>query len=307
MNLINLQTFVIAAELGTFAAAATRLGVPKSTVSRRVAQLEEELGLGLVERTARAFELTDDGRALATRVGPALDEIAEVERGLGDEPTQLRGVLRLSTTLDFACTGYFSGLVAEMSVRHPKVRLEVRVGQRVVSLVEEGFDLAFRNHAGPLPERSELVARRIGRLTLGLYASPEYLSDAPPLEGWESLAAHRIVSFGGLVDGDWPAAPSVVVDEFQPLAALLERGAGVGVLPDFVAAPALRARRLRRLSVENRQRYPWVDLSLVWVRSRHLAPRLRAFIDLAVERAALDPWLREADSGRLEGPRGVPR
>ena len=298
MNLNNLQTFVAAARAGSFTRAAALLGVPKSTVGRRVSQLEEELRIVLIERSGRTFKLTHDGEALFRRVAPSLEDIEQVRRNLTDSPDALRGILRLTTTSDFAGTPFFSSLLNDYVEQHPEVRIEVHCSQRVRDLIEEGLDLAFRNHSGPLPDRSDLVAKPLGRLNLGLYASMSYLARAPRIFRWEDLAGHPIIGLSALPQSAWPRPPSIEVDEFVPLADILGAGGGVGALPDFVAAPRVARGELVRVPVENRQRYAQVQLSMVWVRSRHLSPRLRRFIDLCSERSRSETWLQgETASG----------
>ena len=104
MNLNDLNTYLVVVEAGTFTGAAEQLGVPKSTVSRRVARLEEELGLALLVRSSRSFEISDDGRALYERCAPALREVADVERDLADSASAPRGRVRLTTSIDFGTT-----------------------------------------------------------------------------------------------------------------------------------------------------------------------------------------------------------
>ncbi|MEM6925523.1 MAG: LysR family transcriptional regulator [Myxococcota bacterium] len=284
MNLNDLHTFVLVAEAGTFAGAAARLGVPKSTVSRRVARLEAELGLPLLTRSARSFVLSDDGRALYDRCAPALRDIGDVQRDLGDSDAAPRGTLRVSASIDFGTTDWFASLVADYGDRYPEVQVRLAITNRVVDLLEEGIDLALRTHLDPLPDRDDLVARRLGSLTIGMFANPAYLERAGRPDSLAALADHRVVSHGRAYLGEGPQSPNLVADDYRPVAGLLAAGAGVGVLPDFVASPHLRRGSLVRVLPEWRVKPATV--SLVWLRSRHLAPRVRAFINVAVEHAA---------------------
>ncbi|MCB9793623.1 MAG: LysR family transcriptional regulator [Alphaproteobacteria bacterium] len=291
MNLNDLETFILVVESGTFSGAAEQLGVPKSTVSRRVARLEEELGVALLRRASRSFEVSDDGQALYARCAPALREIAGVERDLVDSEAEPQGLLRLSTSIDFGGTETLARLLADYGARHPGVRVDLQITNRVVDLLEENIDLAFRTHEGPLPSREDLVARRIAEVRIGVYASPDYLARAGRPKGIGSLKAHATGAHARAFLAAWPVTPRFTVNDYGPLAALLAAGAGVGMLPDFVAAPYLRAGRLERVLPDWGP--PPSTLSLVWLRSRHLAPRVRAFIDLAVS---------QAKESRLEAP-----
>ncbi len=289
MNLNDLETFICVAEAGTFSGAAALLGVPKSTVSRRVARLEEALGLALLVRSARSFVLSDDGRALYERCAPALREIADVERGLGDTAGAPRGRLSVTASIDLSNTPFLSGLLAGYLERYGQVQVSLEVSNRSVDLMEEGFDLAFRTHTGPLPDRDDLVARRLGRVTIGVYTSPAYLAAHGPIGDWRRVGELRTVCHARAHGATWPTSPSLTVDDYGPAAAILAAGGGVGGLPDFVAAPLVQRGALVRLPL--RWEVPEATLSLVWLRSRQLAPRVRAFIDLAVEHAGAAEWL----------------
>lgn len=283
MNLNDLNTYLVVVEAGTFTGAAAQLGVPKSTVSRRVARLEEELGLALLVRSSRSFEISDDGRALYERCAPALREVADVERDLADSASAPRGRVRLTTSIDFGTTEYLAELLARYAERYPRVRVELQLTNRVVDLLEENIDLGFRTHIAALPSRDDLVARRIGQVTIGVYASPGYVERFGAPASVEALNEHRTLSHSRAYLAAWPSSPSLTADDYRPIAAMLAAGAGIGVLPDFVAAPHTGEDRLIRVLPD--WAVPPATLSLVWLRSRHLAPRIRAFIDLAVEQA----------------------
>jgi len=283
VNLNDLATFVLVVEAGTFSGAAERLGVPKSTISRRVARLEEELGLALLKRATRSFDISDDGRALYERCAPALRDIADVERDIADSEGTPRGRIRLSTSIDFGTTTYLAELLSDYAARFPEVGVDLQLTNRVVDLLEENIDLSFRTHSRPLPSRDDLVARKLGQVDIGVYASPTYLAQA----GWprhiDELAGHRTLSHGKAYLAGWATEPQLTADDYRPVAAMMAAGAGVGLLPDFVAGPFLAQERLVR--VLPTWKVPPATLSLVWLRSRHLAPRVRAFIDLAARRA----------------------
>lgn len=286
MNLNDLSTFVRVAEIGTFTGAAASLGVPKSTVSRRVARLEEELGLALLVRSSRSFVLSDDGRALYERCAPALREIGDVERDLADSEATPRGRLRLTASIDLGTASFMGELIAAYGERYPQVEVALGLTNRVVDLLEEGIDVGFRTHTRPLPDRDDLVATRLGPVSVGAFSSQRYLEHAGTPASVAELVDHRVVVHSGAYLGSWPAEPSLQADDYRPVAAMLAAGAGIGVLPEFVAGPYLEQGQLVRVLKE--WRVEPAALSLVWLRSRHLAPRVRAFIDLARERFA-DP------------------
>lgn len=287
MNLNDLATFVHVAELGTYAATARAEGVPRSTVSRRVARLEEELGVALLRRSARTFVLTDEGRILHDRAAPALREITRVERDL--EGAAPEGRLALTLPIDLATSGLMARLLTEFRAAHPAIDVSLTITNRSVDLLEEGVDLALRMHTRPLPSRDDLVVRSLLRGTYGLYAAPSYVRTRDPLGTMEAVMDGPTLGHATAWRDTWLTEPTVVADDFAPLLALAVAGAGVAGLPDFLAEDAISDGRLQRVApsdgpgpAEERA----FRLSAVWLRTRHLAGRVRAFVDVAV--AALE-------------------
>ena len=259
MQLLDLQTFVHVAERGTLTAAAGELGVPTSTVSRRVRRLEDDLGVQLLTRASRSFVLSDDGQALHRRAGPLLRELGEVVADLADGASRPRGLLSVTLPIDLASSAWLAGLFASFSDRHADVRVRLLATNRAVDLADEGVDVALRMHRGQLPARDDLVARRLALVRLARYAA----SDTSP------TLAHAL-------EGQ---SPRIEANDYGPLAALVLAGAGSAALPEFLAEPLVAEGRLCRIGDVDA---PPATLSAVWPRSRHLAPRVRAFIDHAV-------------------------
>ena len=281
MNLNDLATFLRVAEAGTYAGAARSLGVPKSTISRRVARLEGALGVALLHRSARSFELTDEARVLVDRCGPALKEIARVEQGLG--PSEPVGRLRMTVPIDLAGSAWFSALLASFVEAVPAVSLDTRVTNRRVDLLEEGIDLALRMHVDPLPPRDDWVARTIFRGWYGLYAAPG-IGPSGAIDSVADLHSARLLGHAAAWRSLWPRTPDVLADDFTPLCAMAVAGAGVVGLPDFLADPEVEAGRLVRVSVADPAWAHRYQLSCLWLRTRHLAGRIRAFVDHAITR-----------------------
>ncbi len=294
MNLTDLDTFLRVVETGSFTKAAVALDVPKSTVSRRVARLEEQLGLELLKRKARSFTVTPHGQQLHARCAPALREIEAVERGLGDATSDPTGLLRVTASPDLGVSPAFSQLLVSFRQAYPHVAVQLELTMRSVDLVEEGFDVAFRFHAQQMPDSTTLMRRRLSKTGAGVYASPDYLDARGRPQGPDALPAHDLVtldrpflrhSWGVRREGEamseLPIEPRMIVSDFAVLAQLLAAGAGIGILPEFLAEHGLRTGRLERVLPD------WSNeagqLSLVWPSSRFLAPRVRAFIDHVAE------------------------
>lgn len=184
-----MRAFVRVVEDGSFTAAARRLGLPKSSVSRSITALEKSLGVRLLQRTTRALHLTDAGQTWFAQVRPALtsltDSAASV-RELGAEP---RGRVRVSCPPD--SHELLAGYVTRFMKKYPRVQLEVSFTARHVDLVAEGFDLAMR--AGELKD-SSLVVRRIHTTDLGLFAAPSYLKRRGTPKSVAALARHDCIA-----------------------------------------------------------------------------------------------------------------
>ncbi|TNE85328.1 MAG: LysR family transcriptional regulator [Deltaproteobacteria bacterium] len=294
-SLDDLDTFVRVAEAGSLSAAAEQLGVPPSTVSRRVTRLEDALGVALLHREHRRVGLTADGEALYRRTRTALRELDEVASDLdGDE---VQGVLRLTAGVGATARHGFAAMLSAFREAHPAVHIELRVSNRVVDLVEEGVDVAFRPYTPQTPMRSgDLRIRMLGGAPFGLYAAPELAEvDVAALDGL--LIGHPILRIARMASRFFPGwsrlhacSTPIVVDDFDSVVALAAAGAGVAVAPELVAAHLLEDGRLVRVCTE--LDLGGSEMCLMWPASRHLAPRVRAFVDHCVAwapRLGLEP------------------
>jgi DNA-binding transcriptional LysR family regulator len=299
MGLEDIGTFVEAAEAGSLTGAARTLGVPKSTVSRRIARLEEELGLELIRRSSRTFHLTEAGEALFRRSAPALRDIAEAKHLLQDAGTEPAGDLRVTAPIDIGSAPPFVHFCVAFHVAYPKVRLSVDLTDRFVDIVAEGFDLAFRLHVQPLEDRTSLKVRHLGPLTIGLYASPAYLARAGrPLDPG-ALVEHDVVGVQRMGTderfplrriGDTEVTPfavraSLLTNSMTFVPSAVEAGAGIGLVPDMIARGLVANGTLVR--VLDDWEVPPATLSLLWPVSRLLSPRLRAFLDFVASESPL--------------------
>ncbi|MBB3408111.1 DNA-binding transcriptional LysR family regulator [Rhizobium sp. BK316] len=174
-NLNDLHLFVQAVESGSFTAAGRHLGVPKSTISKRVAELEDRLGVRLIQRTSRSFALTDIGKDFFEHAQASIieAEIAEsiVRSRLGEPSGTVRLTAAVPTT-QFMLAEH----LAELTARYPKLKVSLHVTDRFVDIVQEGFDIALRSHRFPLGD-SALVQRRVAVHPFLLVASPDYIAE----------------------------------------------------------------------------------------------------------------------------------
>jgi len=266
--------------------------VPKATLSRRVAQLERDLGVQLLVRTTRSVQVTEAGRAFipeAAAALAALDDAAARVREAGGVP---RGRLRLTSSVEFG-VAVLAPLLAEFAVAEPLVELEVELTGRRVDLVYEGIDLAVR--IGPLPD-SSLAARRLGTLRYGLYASPAYLARHGRPRYAHELADHAALQFVGadpqprwtLFDGaqtlEVPVRPRVRANNHWVLRDAAVAGLGIAFCATLIAGPEVASGRLERLLPE------WgakeIPVHAVFPSQRFLSPKVRACVDFLVARFA---------------------
>lgn len=286
----DLLIFAAVADAGSFTRAAERLGLPRSTVSRRIALLEERLGQRLLLRTTRRVTITEFGRQFLEHARQVAAEVAAAE-ALGEHhQVQPSGRLRVSIPSDFANL-LLADMLAAFVALHPAVSLELDLSPRRVDLLAENFDVAVR--MGKLPDDGLLAARRIATMPGGLYAAPAYLAERGDLHSPEELMGHdalRLLSAGAetarwvLLSGAqrWEGGPPARASANSPelLMRLAAAGAGIAALPHFFAAPAVRSGALRSLlpawSVAE------ITAWAVFPGRRLMPAKTRAFVDMLV-------------------------
>jgi DNA-binding transcriptional LysR family regulator len=283
----RLRVFVAVVRAGSFTGAARALGTQKAHVSRVVSRLEQQMSVRLLQRSTRSLAVTEVGRDLyerATGILTAIENTAAAIQGTQGDP---QGVLKLACGVEFGML-VVSGWIAAYLKKYPKVRVDAEVGNRVADLIHEGFDLAIR--VGPLAD-SELSARLLGEVRYALYASPNYLRTRPVPNHPSGLFEHDLVTFAvspppiwHLVNGadsfDVAAPPRIVLDNNIMAQDAAAAGLGIALLPRFQAAQSVRDGRL--VEILKGWSRASVPVHAVFASSRYLAPKVRAFIDLAL-------------------------
>lgn len=279
---------------GSFSAAAKALGLPKATVSRRIAELERRLGTQLLVRTTRSVRVTEPGREYAQQASAALAALDDATARIRDDADQAtpRGRLRVTASVEYGVS-VLSPLLAEFVAAHPELELDLELTGRQVDLVYEGFDLALR--VGPLPD-STLAARRLGQVDYGLFASPDYLGQAGTPRYVHELAERPALQFTGagaepvwrLTDGAQELrvaiAPRLRSNNHWVLRDAAVAGLGVAFCAVLVAGPEVAAGRLVRLFPAFGA--PELPVHAVFPSQRFLAPKVRACIDFLSARLA---------------------
>lgn len=283
-----MQIFARVVEAGSFAGAAKTLSIPRSTVSRSIQDLETALGVSLLQRTTRSLRLTSSGSFYYDHCRQILLEIEGVEAVLSDSATLPRGRLRVDMTSSFARAVVLPAINGFLS-RYPDLDIVLTLGDRPVDLIQEGLDCVVR--AGTPQSSALLVARNIGSFEWITCASPGYLKQHGVPLSLDDLAQHQVVEFhsgrtGRAMDWRFTAADGEQVISIRGKLAVNDTDAyiscgleGLGLIriANFLAAPHLEAERLVRVLPE--QQGPRVPLSVLYLRSRHLSPSVRAFVD----------------------------
>jgi DNA-binding transcriptional LysR family regulator len=288
----GLSAFVAVADLKGFAAAARKLGLSASAVTRVVAALEDRIGLRLLQRTTRSVSLTDAGARYLERARRILADLEEADGSAQAERSTPTGRLVVSAPLAFGRL-HVAPLMCAFLQRYPDIVGELQLSDRTVNLVEDGIDLAVR--IGRLPD-SSLIMRQLGETRRIVIASPAYLdrNGAPRNPG--ELAGHRIIHFAGLGGGasDWrfsrdgreqriAIAPHYVTNSADAGVWHAARGGGLAMVLAYQAADELRDGRLKIVLREFEP--PPLPIQAVYPAARLLSAKVRAFVDIAAEQA----------------------
>ena len=283
-----MQAFVAVADLRGFAPAARRLGLSASAVTRLVAGLEDRLGARLLQRTTRSVTLTDAGARYLERIRRVLTDVEEADGSVQQERTRPSGRLVVSAPIGFGRL-HVSPVMSAYLTRFPEVSAELRLSDRMINLVEDGVDLAVR--IGHLPD-SSLVARHVGEMRRIVVASSDYLREHGEPGTPEAIATHATIQFGAVPDWRFvrdgrelrlTGVARFVTNSADAALQYAEQGGGLTRVMAYQAADSLRAGRLRIVLAPFEQ--PALPIHIVYPTSRLLSAKVRAFIDLVVERS----------------------
>ena len=289
-RLDGVATFVQVVEAGSFALAAERLNLTRSAVGKVIARLETRLGVRLIHRTTRSQSLTEDGQAYYERCVRALAELEAAEAELEGGRRAPRGRLRVSLPLAFGqlCV---APVLMNLARRHPKLQIDMSFSDRMVDLVEEGFDLAVR--IGELRDSTSLAARRLGVQYTSIGAAPSYLVrygmpvSLDEMDGRDGIVYAR---GGALVPWDLhdeagqvkrvKINPQLSMDDVQAIAAAAIAGFGLARIPSWLLARYVKSGEL--VLVKGRCSLPPQEINVVWPQTRYMASKVRCAIDALV-------------------------
>ena len=292
-----MQAFTAVVEANSFVRAAERLQMSTTALSRRVAELESQLGIRLLQRTTRKLALTEAGRQYYERALLLLADLADVEASLSGDAQAARGVLKLNVPLSFGIR-HLGPLIPRYRQQQPEVSIDLTLNDRVVDLVEEGYDLAIRISRQLAPNQ---VARRLAPVRLVLCASPQYLARFGTPQTLQELARHQCLAYSytdrGLAwEFDGPQGRETVkvsgflkANNGDVLRMAAVAGMGIILQPAFLMNDELCTGQLVPLL----QSYRAPDLAVyaVYPSHRHLTAKVRTFVDfLAAEWGDSPPW-----------------
>jgi DNA-binding transcriptional LysR family regulator len=295
-DLNDTLVFVKVVETGSFISAAKALRLPKTTVSRKVQDLETRLGAQLLHRTTRKLGLTEAGNVYFEHCQRIARELDEAESAVGQLQSGPRGWLRITAPYSLGTT-WIAPLLGEFQARHPEVRVEMVLNNDKLDLIEKEIDVALR--IGHLPD-SNLVARKLAVLHTSVYASPSYIERfGEPLHP-DDLQHHRVLYMqkglstsgfawklnDGTTEGDYPVDPVLMANDPVALRGALLCGEGLMFTGDAMVRAYVEHGLLQRVLAS--WRGPDYDLNAVFPRGQVQSPKVRAFVDFLVERLNLD-------------------
>ena len=290
-DLNALIVFAKVIEARSFSEAARRLKMPVSTVSRRIADLEDQLGARLLERSTRNLRLTDVGADVLEHANRILEISEALDGHVSNQLSRVAGTLRLSAPPSIS-DSVLIPLVSAFQAAYPAVRVQILITERKIDHIADGIDLAF--HVGPMRD-SSLIARRILTYRHQLVASPAYVATMRPLQRPQDLLDHRILAFSHWQpEHQWTFThlngedkesvsflPHLGINDFTGVTAALLASQGVGDLPPIVQPELMRSGQLVEIMAD--WHFPIFDLSLVHLGSQRIMRPVRIFKDFAYQ------------------------
>jgi DNA-binding transcriptional LysR family regulator len=296
-RLAAIEAFVQVAETNSFSEAARRLRTSKSVISRQVSSLEAELGARLFHRTTRSLTLTEAGQGYLGRVGRILADLEEANLAVTQLQSAPRGLLRINAPMSFGFL-HLAPALPDFMARYPEVELDVSMTDRFVDLIDEGFDLAVRIAA---LQDSSLIARRLAPIRLAVCASPDYLKRHGTPYTPQDLHQHSCIVNSNIPSAhDWKflgadgkpisvkVESKIAINNGDALRVAALGGLGLTILPSFIVGRDLQAGTL--VSVLSDYLAQPLGLHAVYSHTRHLSPKVRAFVDFLAERFGPRPY-----------------
>jgi DNA-binding transcriptional LysR family regulator len=295
-KLASLRAFVKVVEHGSFSEAARALRLSRSAVSKHVIDLEQDLGVALLNRTTRSAAPSENGRAYYERAVAILADLEEADLAVARLQTEPRGLLRINAPMSFGTLQLGPTLVAFME-QYPELEIQLTLSDAQIDAVQEGFDVTLR--IAELTS-SSLIARRLLAVPRVFCASPSYIDRRGAPQHPKELRDHDCLTYGFLATGQqwkltgpdgehWLSVPwKLCVNNAQVLEQAAVKGRGIALLPTFIAGAALDAGAL--VPILEAYHAPEIALYAIYPPTRHLSSKVRLFIDFLVERCSGQIW-----------------
>ncbi|MGH8780699.1 LysR family transcriptional regulator [Paraburkholderia sp.] len=291
-TLVSMKVFRHVVEVGSFVGAAERMEMSAAMASKHVMHLEQQLGARLLNRTTRRVAPTEAGREYYERLSQALTELEEAGQVVGAASVVPQGRLRVSSLSAFGLRHVMSA-VADYAAQYPEVTVEITLSDRVVELIDEGFDVAIRASPSGL-KSSSLIARQIATAHIVLCASPDYLRTHGTPVSAADLERHNFIQYAGMPAQEltaWTSANgarvrltgNMVVNHLEAQRVVVLQGAGIALLGTEVIGEDLAAGRLVPLLVDELPPRE-LPIHVVYASRRHLSAKVRSFVDFLAER-----------------------
>lgn len=293
---LEMRTFVAVVDAGSFVGASDTMNMSKPAVSRYVNDLELRLNVRLLQRTTRKLSLTEEGEVFFHRCQDLLAGMDAAEAEISSRSGEASGVIKINAPMSFGIK-HLAPLWGEFQAAHPKVRLDITLGDRQVDLVEEGYDMAIR--IARLPS-SSLISRKLSSTRALLCASPEYLRRAGTPVHPSELANHRLISYSLWAENDeWgfdgpdgrvsvKATPVICANNGDTCRIAALNHQGLALQPNFLIADDIRSGAL----VEVMPEYCSIDFSIyvIYPSRKHLSPKVRAMVDFLIAAFRESGW-----------------
>jgi DNA-binding transcriptional LysR family regulator len=296
-KLSSLRAFVKVVELGSFSEAGRQLRLSRSAISKYISELEQSLGVQLLNRTTRHASANEAGQAYFERALSILADLDAADQAVAQAQATPRGLLRVNAPMSFG-TLQLGPAIADFMARYPELQIQLMLSDDQIDPMQGGFDVTLR--IADL-ESSSLIARRIVAIERAICAAPDYLAQHGTPTRPEDLRHHALLTYGFLLtgnqwkligaDGDHWIQPSwtLCVNNAEVLRDAAIKGRGVALLPTFIAGDDLRAGALQ--TVLANYKAPPLSLYAIYPPTRHLAVKVRLFIDFLVARfAGVPAW-----------------
>lgn len=301
-DLNEMAIFAVVVGSGSFTKAAEKLKLPKSTVSRKVSQLEKRVGVRLINRTTRNLKPTETGKLYFSQCQKMLEQAEEADRIVNNMQSEPSGLLRISTPLSFG-TPFFIGVIKKFLEKYPKVNIEIISDNKIVDMLEQEVDIAFR--VGPLSD-SSLIARNIGTARLSLCASPDYIKKYGEPKTIQDLEKHTCISIPrtpwtfqssqGKVD--FEPHSRMTANDMEMIRNMVIEGFGIGAVPQILISEDLKNKSLVNILPE--ELFQERTFYLVYPSRKEPPSKVVAFTDFIFSNCQpIAPWEELSSTSKI--------